>query len=824
MAKKPREKATQAESNETGQSVSMAASQATSNGIGRWLATVIVVVSALVAIWYFAVLAKKNEPVPEVTSSIHHATYVGSKSCIGCHAEQSNAWKGSDHDLAMQVADGKSVLGDFSDTRFTYAGVSTRFFQREGKYFVSTDGPNGVVGDFEIKYTFGVRPLQQYLIEMPGGRLQAFGIAWDARNKASGGQRWFHLYPNDALKAGDALHWTGVNQNWNFMCAECHSTALQKNYDAKQEIFSTTWKELNVACEACHGPASQHVTWASKPEADRASSRDKGLVNLLNDRHGVAWTTSHGTTPPMRQTENASAPRGFREFDTCARCHTRASRISDDYVHGRSLLDSHIPALISEGLYWNDGQQRDEVFTNGSFGQSKMHAKGVTCSNCHEPHSLKLRAPGNAVCSQCHEAQKFDAPSHTHHAKGSDGATCTACHMPPTTYMQVDPRHDHSMRIPRPDLSVKFGLEQQPNACNSCHTKKTAAWAVEKVREWNPKPNEGFQTFAESFHEIGLGELQAATRMQALVADKEQLPLVRASAIERLGRLANPSMIDSFVRGLNDADPQVRLAGVNAIASLSPEERRRYLARMVNDPVLGVRASAARALAGPAESGMTAEERRGFESALADYIGTLDYNSDRPESQMGLGNLWALRGDSARAEKHYRQALKLDPGFLEGYVNLADLVRNQGVGGDRAAERVLREGLNQIPRNSDVVMSAPLHHALGLNLVRQKRQSEAIKSLAEAARRAPNNARYAYVHGVALHSSGDAKKGKAVLQAALLRQPNAVDLLTALAQFAAQSGQQEEALRYVGRLQAIDPQNSQYRQLAQQIIGQSARP
>ena len=824
MAKKLREKSKSAEIQKASQSADVAMSQVTPVGLRSWRAIAAVLALVLIATLYLVVFSKKNESVPEVSPPTHHASYVGAKSCTECHAEQTKAWTGSDHDLAMQVADTKSVLGNFNDARFNYAGVKSRFFTRDGRFFVSTDGPNGLVEDFEIKYTFGVRPLQQYLIEMPGGRLQAFGIAWDARERARGGQRWFHLYPNDSLKAGDALHWTGVNQNWNFMCSECHSTALAKNYDAKQEIFKTTWKELNVSCEACHGPASAHVAWAQQPAGDRAANGGKGLANPLNDRHGISWSPSQGETPPLRHAVDTHAIPAAREFDTCARCHSRASRISDDYVHGKPPLDTHIPSLISEGLYWNDGQQRDEVFTNGSFAQSKMHAKGVTCSNCHEPHSLKLRAAGNAVCTQCHEAEKFDAPTHTHHAQNTAGAACTACHMPATTYMQVDPRHDHSLRIPRPDLSAKFGLEAQPNACNTCHSKQTAAWAALKVREWNPKPLSGFQQFADSFHSIGKGETQAVPSLQALAADTAQPAIVRASAIERLAPMLNVSVIDTMLRGLNDSDAQVRLASVNALASLPPDERRRYLARMLSDPVRAVRTATARALAGVAENGMPSAERSAFDSALKDYITTLEYNADRPESQLSLGNLLSARGDSSRAEQHYRQALKLDRGFVEGYVNLADLVRGNGAGGEVIAEQVLRDGLSQIPKTATMTTAAPLHHALGLNLIRQKRHAEATKSLAEAAMRDPNHPRYAYVYGIALHSSGDVQKGIRVLQSALAKRPNAVDLLTALAQFSAQAGQQDTALGYVGRLQALDPQNPQYRQLAAQIVGRRAAP
>jgi len=338
------------------------------------------------------------------------ADYVGGKVCGQCHAKAYEAWRGSHHDLAMQEADARTVLGNFDNAKFTYAGVTSTFFKRDGRYHVRTDGPDGKLADYAIKYTFGVAPLQQYLIELPGGRLQALSIAWDSRPKAAGGQRWFHLYPRQAIKAGDPLHWTGIGQNWNFMCSECHSTNLRKGYDAQRGEFRTTWSEINVACEACHGPGSQHVAWAKAG----AGGADKGLGIALDERWGVTWTQDAASGKPRR-----SAPRtSVREIETCARCHARAGRLADDYVHGKPLLDTHRPALLEGELYWIDGQMRDEVYNWGSFLQSRMHAAGVTCSDCHDPHSLKLRAPGNAVCAQCHVPAQYDVAAHTHHAAG----------------------------------------------------------------------------------------------------------------------------------------------------------------------------------------------------------------------------------------------------------------------------------------------------------------------------------------------------------------------------------------------------------------------
>jgi tetratricopeptide (TPR) repeat protein len=702
----------------------------------------------------------------------------------------------------MQVADEKSVLGNFANAKYAYAGTTSTFLRRDGKFFVNTDGADGKLADFEIKYTFGVRPLQQYLVEFPGGRMQALSIAWDSRPKAQGGQRWFHLYPGQNIKAGDWLHWTSGGQNWNFTCAECHSTNLRKNFDANSDTYRTTWSELNVSCEACHGPGSNHVGWARKQGDWQALDSTKGLALALDERKGVRWIPVTDTGNAQRSTPRAST----REIDTCARCHGRAARISDDYVHGKPPLDTHRLALLDDNLYWNDGQMRDEVYNWGPFAQSKMHAQGVTCSDCHDPHSLKLRAPGSTVCAQCHQPAKFDSPGHTHHAAGTPGAACAACHMPTTTYMVVDPRHDHSMRIPRPDLSVTLGV---PNACNSCHTKQTAQWAADAIVQWSGKVAVGYQQFATALRAESTGAPGARGALLGIVDDKAQPAIVRATAIARLGRWMAPSTLPAVVRGLNDPDALVRLAAVEALANTDPATRQRYLPRMLGDSVRAVRIEVARALAGPAEAGLATEDRARFDGALAELVAAQNYNADRPEGRAGLGNLYAARGNAEAAIAEYRKALELDPAFVPAYANLAEQYRARGL--ESEAEKVLRAGVAKLPN------AGALHHALALVLVRQKRYADALKELAEAARLDPGNARYAYVQAVALNDMGRPQQALKVLEAALKRQPYDRDLLSGLAFYTARLGSHDAALGYVKQLRELDPENPEYAQLAARI-------
>ena len=750
------------------------------------------------------------KPAAPATSKAHTpvaATYVGRDACAGCHPKELTAWRGSDHDLAMQVADEKSILGDFANARFTYAGITSTFSRRDGKFYVNTDGPDGKLADYEIKYTFGVRPLQQYLIEFPGGRMQALSISWDSRPKADGGQRWFHLYPGQSIKAGDWLHWTSGGQNWNFTCAECHSTNLRKGFDAKTDSYKTSWSELNVSCEACHGPASNHVAWAKKEGDWQALAASKGLAARLDERKGVSWNPSAETGTAQR-----SAPRtSSRELDTCARCHGRAARLSDDYIHGKPPLDTHRLAILDSNLYWNDGQMREEVYNWGSFAQSRMHAQGVTCADCHDPHTLKLRAPGNAVCAQCHQPAKFDAPSHTHHAAGTPAAACTACHMPTTNYMVVDARHDHSLRIPRPDYSAKLGV---PNPCSACHRKETPQWAADAIAQWKGKAPTGYQQFATAFEAGSTGGPGARGALLALIDDPSQPAIVRASALARLARWMTPTMLSAASRSLNDPDAGVRLAAVEALAGADPSTRQRYLARMLDDPVRGVRIEAARALAGPAENGLATEARGRFDRALAELVAVQIYNADRPEGRLGLANLYAARGNAEAAIAEYRKALAIDPGFVPAYANLADLYRARGV--ENEAEAVLRAGLARVPD------AAALHHALALVMVRQKRTAESLNELAEATRLDPANARFAYVYAVALNDAGDPKRALKVLETALTRQPYDRELLSGLALYTAKAGQRDAAIGYAKTLVALDPEHPEYAQLAARIEGRPA--
>jgi tetratricopeptide (TPR) repeat protein len=743
-----------------------------------------------------------NGPGEDATVQEPSAGYVGREACVICHEEQVRQWSGSHHDLAMQEANEKTVLGNFEGTEFDYYGTVSRFYRQGGRFMVRTDGPDGRLTDYEVKYTFGVDPLQQYLIAFPGGRLQALGIAWDTRPAAEGGQRWFHLYPDEKITHDDPLHWTGPYLNWNSMCAECHSTDLHKGYDPAANRFETTWSEVNVSCEACHGPGARHIAWAEQAAKGQEGEADKGLAVSFTERRGVRWTIDPETGNARR-----SQPRETDvEIETCARCHSRRGVLSEDYAHGRPLMDTHLPQLLTRGMYYPDGQMQDEVYVYGSFIQSKMHRAGVTCSDCHEPHSLQLRVPGNGVCLQCHLAAKYDSKGHHFHARESPGAACVACHMPERTYMVVDRRRDHSMRVPRPELSVSLGT---PNACTQCHADKDAQWAAAQVEAWYGRRPEGYQRFAETLHAARTGGEGAAGSLAELARDPDQPVIARATALSALRAYPTPALLEVVRQTLHHDDPMMRAAAVDASEALEPAMRMDLLFPLLNDPVRAVRIKAAGALAGSPPERLKPEQRELLGRAMTEYVATQAANAERPEALANVAGLYADFGMFERAEELYRTAIRQHDYFVPAYVNLADLYRVQQQ--DEEGERILRQGLQRAPDD------AGLHHALGLALVRERRLPEAVESLARAAELAPESVRYGYVYGVALNSVGRPAEALTVLEEIHRRHPVDRDVLLALAMFSRSAGNTDAAVGYAKELARLYPDDRQARVLLAEL-------
>ena len=625
----------------------------------------------------------------------------------------------------MQVADSATVLGDFSGGSLVHFGDTTRMRREGGSWVMNATAADGTHRDFPVRYTFGVRPLQQYVTELPGGRFGVLPPAWDARPRAAGGQRWLDLRPGEPIRPGDELFWTHPSQIWNHQCAQCHTTGWRKDYQVRTDSFASGWSEIGVGCEACHGAGSAHVA-----QARAGTWRDSafGLPVAFRQRTGVTYGWDRAGNRPVRST----APPAFRaETETCAACHSRRATMWDGDPPGGPLLQTHRLTLLGAPFYFADGLIREEVYEYGSFLQSRMYAAGVTCSDCHEPHNLRLRADGNALCGSCHLAARYDAPSHTMHRAGTRGSACVDCHMPTRTYMQVDVRRDHSLQVPRPDLTVSAG---SPNACQLCHAARGPEWAARAVaRTFGPNRPPRVPS-VEAFTLGNLGH-PAAESLLMRVARSPAPAIVRATALEYLVRYQDPRSLEVVQEGLASPEPLVRLGALAALARMPALERLSFAVPLLRDSVRAVRLDAAATLAGIPAERLAPRERDALSDALAEYRASELRNGDQPWSWLNLGLIAAQQGDAAGADSAYRAALRRDTTFIPALVNLADLYREQGRDGD--GEPLLQRARQLAPRSPDV------RYALAMLLVRRQRYREAELELIAASFLAPNDRRIA---------------------------------------------------------------------------------
>ena len=593
----------------------------------------------------------------------------------------------------MQAATPATVLGRFDGQRLT-GGITTTFERRGDRFVVNTIGGDGKPADFEVRYTYGLYPLQQYLVTFPGGRLQPLPYAWDARAPSEGGARWFSLDPDPPPLPSEETHWAGRYVTWNHMCADCHSTDVRKGYVAAADSFHTTFSEIDVACEACHGPSSRHVGWAERPRLIRWLWTSEPPPARLTERRGVRWSSDTGggaiTRSALRTTDH--------EIEMCAQCHARRVHVMDGYTAGSPFFDYYDPQLLTSDLYFADGQQLAEVYAYGSFLQSRMYAAGVTCSDCHEPHSGKVRRPGNDVCTQCHRAQRYDTSAHHFHHAGGAGASCVSCHMPDTTYMQIDHRHDHSLRIPRPDLSAQLGT---PNACTRCHRDRDARWAANRVQTWYRHPPVGFQRFAGAFAADDRGNPAASDSLAAIARDAQQPVIVRASALTRLAAHPGAEALEAARRAADDPHPLVRRAVLDVLEAFPPRERIAVAAPLLSDSARVVRVRAAWVLAAVGDSLPSAEQRSAFTRAAAEFVASERYNADRVLDRLTLGAFYVARAQLDSAEAESRAAVRLGPTNAQSYLNLAGVLIARGRLGD--AEDVLAEGSARVPGNRELV-------------------------------------------------------------------------------------------------------------------------
>jgi predicted CXXCH cytochrome family protein len=740
-----------------------------------------------------------SSPASGVTAAVARVrpAWVDNQLCVGCHQDAAAKWQKSHHFMAMALPTEASVRGDFANTTFKHQGVTSRFFRRADKFYVNTDGPDGRMADFEIKYTFGIDPLQQYLIELPGGRLQALTIAWDTNKK-----RWFHLYPKEKAPAGDVMHWTGNYQTGNTMCIECHATGYEKRYDAKTGVFDTRWTEINVSCQSCHGAGQAHVAWAQAlPPGSTASAAA-----------AASAPPNFGLTVDLKLAGVAGAT---VELEVCAACHSRRSDLTAGPMAGEPLLDNFLPARLVAPLYHADGQQREEVYFYASMRQSKMFRFGVRCTDCHDAHTGKLKVEGNGVCLQCHQtpanprfptaAGNFDTPAHHHHQPSTPGAQCLNCHMPITNYMIVHPRPDHSMRVPRPDLNAATGA---PDACTACHKDKPATWAAAATERWYGTKRRQMPHFGPTLAAAQAGAPGADAALARLAADPANPAIVRASALAAL-RIYPSGHETERIEATRDADAEVRAAAVDSLENFPPAQRVQALAPLLRDPVRAVRSTAARALSSVDPASFDAATRLAFDAALADYIAAQNVSLDMPGARLNLAVIYQNTGRPDQAEAEYLAALRLDPDFTQARANLAQFY------GARArlpdAERVLAEGAKRVPAQGE------LQYSLGLVLAEQGRMPEAAAALGRAATLLPDRARVRYNLGLALQQTGKRAEAQRAFTEAYRLDPRDPAVPYALALLYANDRRWSDALMWAERMQSIAPANPRAAQLVQRL-------
>lgn len=721
------------------------------------------------------------------------ADFVGSSTCMQCHTAEYKDWQQSDHKKAMDIATADTVLGDFNDVTVAFHDIETRFFQQGDDYKVESIGPEGKPGVFPVKYTFGHYPLQQYLVDIGKGHLQALNVAWDSRPEDEGGQRWFHLQPDEDINPEHPFYWTAHFQNWNSRCAECHSTNLEKNFDPINNSYQTRWSEISVGCESCHGAGSQHVSLAEQGKL----SGNPGFGKQMSEPLSWAFNGDDAIATP-------SGIRNSDHINMCGGCHSRRSVIGEleplaDYH------DQYRLSMLGQGLYFPDGQINDEVYVLGSFLQSKMHQKGVTCSNCHNPHSGKLVAEGNGLCMQCHKSTTYDVPDHHHHQLGSAGSLCVSCHMPKRTYMSVDPRSDHSFVIPNPALSDESGV---PNACTSCHQDKSNEWSVQAMNKWGAiKQHNVWAVLNDGLSKEDI--LLFKEYAQGQLADSMP-PIRQATLLEKLSAFPSRLAMETASHKLADPDPLIRRAAVGALQTMPLDVRWQLLSSLMTDPVRAVRFEVATTLVdafGQASEVDTVKLR----SLIAEYRKSLAHNADSPGGQVAIGILEARAGNVTLAEQAYQQALSIEPRFVPALINLADHYRS--IDRNEESSSLLARALQVAPD------SANTNHAYGLLLVRSGKYQEAVEFLKAAVDQEDAQPNHAYVYAVALDSLGDTHAAMKVIEAADKRWPNHMDLSMLQVSYMDKTGKTVGIHHYLSLLASVAANAPQVREWTKKYSG-----
>ncbi|MEX2475806.1 tetratricopeptide repeat protein [Marinobacter sp.] len=657
--------------------------------------------------------------------------------CVECHAGEVAEWSGSQHAVAMSEATAESVAGDFSGARYEDSDLRVQF-QQEGSQFQIHTHEGDKKREWTVRYTFGVYPLQQYLIDIGEGRLQAFNIAWDTRDKADGGQRWFRLDEPGGNRPGDAMHWTGIYQNWNNQCADCHSTGLARNYDPVEDQYHTDFKHVAVSCTACHDSAGEHA------EARRNGQSLTAGVELAAVG---AWLVSEGKQPPRRQGPESNSA----QVSTCGKCHSLRTSLTDSN-HGQ-MHDQFSLSRLDQPLYFSDGRVREEVFVLGSFEQSRLFQAGVVCTDCHNPHTGKLKIEGNGVCAQCHNAGDYDTPDHHHHPLNSEGAQCVNCHMPEATFMKIDDRREHSFMVPRPDVSRESG---SPDVCLACHTDEDRAWSIATVENWYPDLYE-----SDTWHHV---QQQNLPEILAYLENEREPAIRRATLLEQHGEVLAARQTNLLARLSQDSNALIRESAMRVLRHGDMDRVRSLAENGLADDSLAVRLAAFESMVW---SGTMPDPER-WAKVQQEYEHYVDTQSDLPAGSV-LKARYLLAGDYVyKAEQQLKRALSKDPGYVPATIVLTDILRS----GDRNLEavRAIDQTLGHSPDEPQLI------HLRGLIRIRLQDYPAALADLEQAHTLAPGQWLFGYRYAVALFQLDQKEKARQVTQTMLQRYPDNAQL------------------------------------------------
>ncbi|NQZ27918.1 MAG: hypothetical protein HRT55_16555 [Colwellia sp.] len=663
---------------------------------------------------------------------------ISNQQCLSCHQQTHDKWQQSDHAKAMAIADKNSVLANFDNVDVKHYGQKAHFYIKDERYQVRIAYDDNV-NNYQIKYTFGHYPLQQYLVETEQGRLQVLPFAWDSRTKADGGQRWYHNYSHEEIRPEDRLHWRQPLQNWNGMCADCHSDGLKRNYDSDKNQFDTIFDNINVGCLSCHGDMSEHA------EHNKSNKR-----NVANDVTSIKHPTGQWLRAVGDKTATWQGVKRDNSFmDNCFACHALRAPLTDGFKPNTPFLQQFMPQLPTAPNYHADGQIKEEVYVYGSFLQSKMYGKGVNCIDCHDKHTMKLKIEGNGLCLQCHGGEVYNVKSHHQHQESSAGAQCANCHMPTTRYMGVDDRRDHSFKIPRPDLSTQFNT---PNACIKCHDNKSNQWASANLEKWHGKP----KALAKSkpfLMALNNGQAINLEDHLSIIADSKLDVISRASALQMLSFTTQMVTIEILKPYLTHQEDLIRLSAATTALLLTPKIRVLHLSPLLTDKFKAIRVAAARSLV---TSRIAVEYQQAFNSAFNELLSSNDLTSWRGEGRANQGLLALETNQISTAEQAFLGAITVEPYFDTGYINLADLYRTQ----QRSAEvaSVLAKGMKNLPN------SGALKYAYGLHLVRVQQHSKALGFFEQATIVEPQSPQYLYAYILSLDGQGETVKAVNKLQ------------------------------------------------------------